>query len=80
MISKLKAIRLALQISGNAKSASPRFRAKCARPLSNLKAGSGNETILSLPVCKQLAGQFEEGYYECTVAGHEKKAWKAQMN
>ena len=32
-----------LQISGNAESASPRFRAKCARPLSNVKAGSGNE-------------------------------------
>ena len=28
------------------KSGSPRFRAKCARPLSNLKAGSGNETLL----------------------------------
>ena len=28
-----------------AKSASPRFRAKCARPLSNVKAGSGNETM-----------------------------------
>ena len=26
------------------KSGNPRFRAKCARPLSNVKAGSGNET------------------------------------
>ena len=35
---------MVLQISGNAESASPRFRAKSARPLSNVKAGSGNET------------------------------------
>ena len=35
---------MVLQISGNAESASPRFRAKCARPLSNVEAGSGNET------------------------------------
>ena len=23
--------------------------------------------------CKQLAGQFEEGYYTCPVASHDKK-------
>ena len=30
----------------------------------------------SLPVCKQLAGLFVKGYYECQVAGHDKKAGK----
>ena len=30
----------------------------------------------SLPVCKQLAGQFEKGYYECPVAGHDKNTGK----
>ena len=38
------AIRLVLHISGNPESASPRFREKCARLLSFVKAGSGNET------------------------------------
>ena len=61
---QVKAILLVLQISGNAESASPRFRAKCARPLSNLKAGSGRETTYA------YAGRHCVDVFLCVCVAH----------